>query len=65
MYWEMHTGMGWWILFGILWMLLFWGIIIGLIVWGVRAITQSAKEGDASGPSGTSLRPGRDYPRGV
>jgi putative membrane protein len=27
--------MGWWMLFGGIWMLFFWGAIIWLIIWGV------------------------------
>jgi hypothetical protein len=29
MWWGAHDGMGWWMVFGSLWMLLFWGAIIG------------------------------------
>jgi putative membrane protein len=37
--WGMHDGgMGWWI-FGGIWMIVFWGLIIGLIVWGVSRVT--------------------------
>ena len=28
-------GMGWWMIFGGLWMLVFWGGLIALIVWGI------------------------------
>ena len=31
-------GGGWWMLFGGVGMLLFWGVLIGLVVWGVRAV---------------------------
>jgi putative membrane protein len=35
----MHDGgMGWWMLGG-LWMIIFWGLVIGLIVWGVSRVT--------------------------
>jgi putative membrane protein len=37
--WGMHDGMGWWMLFGGVWMLLFWGAVIWLIVWGVGQFT--------------------------
>jgi putative membrane protein len=33
--WHEGDGMGWWMLFGAFWMLVFWGGIIWLIVWGV------------------------------
>jgi putative membrane protein len=39
MWWTPHEGMGWWMAFGAVWMALFWGGIIGLIVWGIRALT--------------------------
>ncbi len=33
-------GMGWWALIGILWMLIFWGGIIALVVWVVLKFTR-------------------------
>ena len=41
--WGMHEGMGWWMLFGGIWMLLFWGAIIWLIVWGVGQLTGGSR----------------------
>ncbi len=35
----MDIGGGWWMLFGGVGMLLFWGVFIGLVVWGIRAST--------------------------
>jgi putative membrane protein len=32
--------MGWWMLWGGLMMVLFWGVIIALIVWSVQALTR-------------------------
>ena len=37
--WYMHEGMGWWMIFGVIMMLLFWGGVIALIVWGIRKLT--------------------------
>jgi putative membrane protein len=37
--WGMHDGMGWWMVFGGLWMVLFWGAVIWLVVWGVGRAT--------------------------
>jgi putative membrane protein len=31
--------MGWWMVFGMIWMVVFWGGIIALIVWGVTRAT--------------------------
>ncbi len=33
--WGLHDGMGWWMVFGGFWMLVFWAAIIGLVVWGI------------------------------
>lgn len=33
--WYMHDGMGWWMVFGSIWMVIFWGGLIALIVWGI------------------------------
>ena len=35
----MDIGGSWWMLFGGVGMLLFWGVLIGLVVWGIRAVT--------------------------
>ena len=37
--WYMHEGMGWWMAFGGVWMILFWGGLIALIVWGITKLT--------------------------
>lgn len=37
--WGMHDGMGWWMLWGGLMMVLFWGTVIGLIAWAVTRVT--------------------------
>ena len=47
--WYWHEGMGWWMMFGGLWMFLFWGGIIALIVWGIKKLTERGGSG-----SGTS-----------
>ncbi len=38
--WDMPMGMGWWWVFGGLWMLIFWGGLIALIVWGITKLTR-------------------------
>ena len=35
----MHEGMGWWMVFGGFWMIVFWGGLIALIVWGISRLT--------------------------
>ena len=47
--WFWNEGMGWWMMFGGVWMILFLGGIIALIVWGVK----KASEGKDSGFSGS------------
>jgi len=38
--WEMPLGMSWWWIFGGFWMLIFWGGLIALIVWGIKKLTE-------------------------
>jgi putative membrane protein len=50
----MHDGWGWWMVFGWLWMLVFWG----LIIWAVYAVVTRLGErpgGDASRIEPTAL----------
>ncbi len=37
--WDVSSGMGWWMMFGGLWMVVFWGGLIALIVWGITKLT--------------------------
>lgn len=45
--WEMHDGMGWWMVFAGFWMVLFWGILIGGIAWLISRITGAERRSDA------------------
>jgi len=36
--WDM--SMGWWMLFGGVWMVVFWGGLIALIVWGIKKLVE-------------------------
>jgi len=38
--WYMHEGMGWWMVFGGIWMVIFWGGLIALIVWGITKLSR-------------------------
>jgi len=41
MMWGYYGGDWWWMmLFGGFWMLIFWGAVIGLVVWGVNHFTR-------------------------
>ena len=37
MWWPWGTAMGWWM---IVWMVVFWGGLIALIVWGIKKLTE-------------------------
>ncbi len=37
--WDWSAGMGWWMGFGVILMILFWGAVIALIVWVVKRFT--------------------------
>ncbi len=49
--WGWQEGIGWWMMFGGIWMLLFWGAIIGLKVCGISRLT---RRGDSE--SGTAQK---------
>jgi len=36
----MHDGMGWWMVFGWIWFIVFFGGLIALIIWGVKRFTE-------------------------
>ena len=38
--WYMHEGMGWWMAFGWVWMVIFWGGLIALTIWGIKKLTE-------------------------
>ena len=40
--WYMHDGVGWLMAFGGIWMLLFWGGLIALIVWLIVKFTRQS-----------------------
>ena len=52
-------------IFGGLWMLLFWGAVIALIVWGVRKLAERGDSGQRSGAERGSLDIAKErYARG-
>ena len=48
MMWGANEGMGWWMVFGGIWMVIFWGAIIWLIVWGVGQVSGGGRRSDDS-----------------
>ena len=57
--------MGWWMVFGSIGMIVFWGIIIVLGTWGIRRLAERDDSGSASGggPSPLDVAKSR-YARG-
>jgi len=56
MMWDTYDGMGWWMVFGMIWMVVFWGAIIGLIIWGVARATGGGGRRDDETPIETARR---------
>jgi putative membrane protein len=46
--WQVHEGMGWWMVFGGALMILFWVGIIGLVVWGIARLVGHEDSGPVS-----------------
>src|SRR3989304_2120225 len=46
MMWGANEGMGWWMIFGGIWMVIFWGAIIWLIVWGVGQVSGGGRRSE-------------------
>jgi putative membrane protein len=40
--------MGWWMVFGMIWMVILWGVIIWLIVWGIGQVSRGSGGGRRS-----------------
>ncbi len=47
--WGFYEGMGWWMAFGGMWMVVFWAIIIGLVIWGIKQFAGDRRENPTSG----------------
>ena len=63
--WDWHEGMGWWMMFGGFWVILFWGAIIALIVWGVKKLTERGSSVTSSAGKRAPLDIARErYARG-
>jgi putative membrane protein len=48
--WYMHDFGGWWMVFGGIFMVLFWGGIIALAVWGVNKLTKRGHSSEKEEP---------------
>jgi len=54
---------GWWMIFGAIWMILFWGGLILLIVWAVKKLSERGGGGGGAGKSALDIAKER-YARG-
>ncbi len=48
--WYMHEGFSGWMIFGWAGMVIFWGAIIALAVWGIRKVTRKDNSSDRPTP---------------
>ncbi len=42
--WDMHDGWGWWMLFGWIWMVAFWGLIVWAVVTVINRLGGRGRE---------------------
>jgi len=62
--WFWGDGMsGWWMVLGSIWMLLFWGGLIILVIWGIKKLSQRDGGGGGGGRSALDIARER-YARG-
>ena len=54
--WGFHDGMGWWMVFGGLSMMVFWAAIIGLVVWGINRTSRRDDRDHTDSPMETAKR---------
>ncbi len=47
--WYCGIGTGWWGWLGGIWMVLFWGGIVALLIWGVKKLAESGSSSSVAG----------------
>ena len=57
--WDIHDGMGWWMLFGWVWFVVFWG----LVIWAVTQLLNRPGRGEGREDSALEIAK-RRYARG-
>jgi putative membrane protein len=63
--WHSGDGMGWWMLWGGLMMVLFWGAIIALVIWAAQSLSRDGGGQAEHGPPRTPLEIAKErYARG-
>lgn len=63
MMWHMGHGLGWWMAFGRVWMVVFWGLIIWAIYLLISRLSNGSRPTDMRGPSAREILDQR-YARG-
>jgi len=53
--WYVHEGMGWWMVFGGILMVVFWGLVIGLVVWGIKRLSEHGESSSGTTNKGDAL----------
>jgi len=43
--WHYHDGMGWWMVFGSVWMVIFWILILFLVFWAIKKLSGNRDSG--------------------
>ena len=60
MMWYWSGGMGLWMVFGMVLMALLWAGVIGLVVWGIAALTRRYGPGPIGTNEGNALRTAKE-----
>jgi len=63
--WHYHDGMGWWMVFGSVWIVIFWIIILFLVFWVIKKISRNRDSGSDAIEKSDALSIARErYARG-
>jgi putative membrane protein len=63
--WDYHEGMGWWMIFGGILMVVFWGLVIALVVWAISRVTTHRSDGPSTPEKRSALDIAKErYARG-
>ena len=46
--WDMHDGMGWWMVFGSVWVVVFWAALVWFVVSALNRKSESGQEKEDS-----------------